>query len=138
MTNDHVVFFVPQSASREFCNGNVPTNSADLLGAPNILFLVHHRQAPAHIVMADMSSWLVACSSNTLGERQRRNEIKGDEDPANLTRELNIPICQGDGAGCSLDARFGEKQTTSLMRSDVTSAALLRLTMKPKRELAAL
>lgn len=32
----------------------------------NTLLLVHQRQAevPAHIVMEDMSSWLVACSSN--------------------------------------------------------------------------
>lgn len=34
---------------------------------PNILFLVHLRQAevPAHIVMEDISSWLEACSSET-------------------------------------------------------------------------
>ncbi len=84
--------------------------------------------------MEDMSRRLVVCRSNTLREKQWRDEIKGDEDPANMTRELNILICQEDGAGRSLDAQFGEKQTTSLMRSDVTLAAPLRLTMKLKRE----
>lgn len=80
-------------------------------------------EVPAHIVMDDMSSWLQARSSNTLWEQQPRDKIKGDEDPANLTGELNILMCQEDGAGPSPDAQLVEKQTTSLMRLDMTLAA---------------
>lgn len=99
--------------------------------SPNTLFVLHQRQieVPAHIVMEDMSNWLLACSSNTLGEKQWMDEIKADEDPANLTI-----LMEEDGAGCSLDAQFGEKQTTSLMCSDMTLAAPLRLIMKLKKE----
>lgn len=104
--------------------------------SPNILLLVHQRQAevPAHIVMEDMSSWLVVRSNNTLRERQWRDEIKRDEDPANLTRELNILILPGRWSRMLLMLKFGEKQTTSLMRSDVTLGAPLRLTTKLQRE----
>lgn len=90
-------------------------------------------EAPAHIVMDDMSGLPEARSSNSPRESKPRDEIKGDEDPANLTGELNILVCQEDGAGRCLDARLVLKQTSSLMSLDVTLAALRCFTVKQEK-----
>lgn len=55
-----------------------------------------------------------------------------------MTRELNTLTFQEHGTGCFLDAQFGEKQNTYLMRADVALTALLRSTTKLKRGVSSL
>lgn len=54
-----------------------------------------NRASPSSRCHADVSSWRVPGGREQPGERQWRDEIQGDEDPANLTRVLNIPMCRG-------------------------------------------
>lgn len=80
--------------------------------------------------------WLAARRS--LRGRQWKHQIKEDEDPANMTWELNIPTFQEHWIGCFLDGHFGEKQTMYLMRPDKASTAVLWTTMKLKSKVSSL
>lgn len=85
----------------------------------NVLFLMYRRQAkvPTHSSHCHGRLEQLVCGLQhkyPQGTGLWKDEDKEDEDPANLTRELNIWMCQEYGSRWSLIAQFEEKQTPNL------------------------